>query len=93
MQIQANTNTYANRWTLLFRFYSLLTSVLRHKERDTILTILTPSPRMAHLVVFKISVGRDPKILIAARTVENSTLCPNGRNSIVCLHGPMSTFN
>ena len=40
----------------------LLISWLRHEERDTILTMLTPSPRAAHLVVFKISVGRDPKI-------------------------------
>ena len=35
--------------------------------------------RAAHLVMFQISVGRDPKILTAAPTVENSTLCPNGR--------------
>ena len=61
-------------------------------ERHSILTMLTPSQRTAHLVVFKISVGRDPKNLTVAATVENSTLCPNGRNSIVYLHGPMSTF-
>ena len=71
----------------------ILTSVLRHDERDTILTMLTPSRCTAPLVMFKISVSRDPKILTLAATVENSTLCPNGRNSIVCRHGPMSTFN
>ena len=70
--------------------------LLWHDERDTILKMLTPSPRAVHFVVFKISVSRDPKILTAAAaaaTVENSTLCPNGRNSIVYLHGPMLTFN
>ena len=55
--------------------------------------MLTPSPCAAHLVLFKISVGRDLKILTTAAMVENSALSPNGRNSIVCLHGPMSTFN
>ena len=34
---------------------------------------------MTHLVVFKISVRRDPKILTAVATVENSILCSNGR--------------
>ena len=56
--------------------------------------MLTPSPRAVHLVVFKISVDRDPKILTAAATVENSILyAPMAENSILCLHGPMSTFN
>ena len=49
------------------------------RERDTILTRLTPSQRTAHLVMFKISHGRDPKILTTAAMIENSTLCPNGR--------------
>ena len=39
---------------------------------------------VAHLVMFKISVGRDTKNL-------NSTLCPHGSNSTFCLHGPIST--
>ena len=42
---------------------------LWHEERDTILNMLTPSQRTAHLVMFKISVGRDPK---------NSTTSFNG---------------
>ena len=50
--------------------FFLLVSVLRHDERDTILSMLTPYPRTAHLVVFKISVGGDPK---------NSTLRLSGR--------------
>ena len=33
----------------------------RHEERDTILTILTPLQCTAHLVIFKITVGRDLK--------------------------------
>ena len=50
--------------------------------------------RVAHLVVFKISVGRDPKILTFAITVENSILfAPMAENSTFCLHGVMSTFN
>ena len=60
-------------------------------------SMLTP-PRQctAHLVVFKISIHLHPqrsKILTAAAMVENTTLCPNGRNSFVCRHGPMSTLN
>ena len=44
-----------------------------------------PHQHTAHLVVFKISVSRDLKILTAAAaTVENSTLCPNGRE-LICL--------
>ena len=42
------------------------------------------SQRAVHLVMFKISVGRDPKNLTPTTTVENSTLC---------LHGPISTLN
>ena len=44
-------------------FINFLTSVHRHEQTDTILTMLTilsdPHKRAAHLVVFKISVGRD----------------------------------
>ena len=50
--------------------------------------------RAAHFVVFKISVGKDPKILTATATVENLILyAPMAENSTICLHGPMSTFN
>ena len=55
----------------------------QHKVRDTILTMLTPSRCTAHLVIFKISVSRDSK---------NPTTCLNGRDSILFLHGPLSTF-
>ena len=48
-------------------------------RRGWVNRMLTPSQRTANLVVFKISVSRDPKILTAAVTVENSTLCPNSR--------------
>ena len=52
-----------------------------------------PHQCVAHLAMSKTSICRDPKNLTAATTVENSTLCPSGRNSIVCLHGPISTLN
>ena len=39
-----------------------------------------PTQYAAHLVIIKISIGRDPKNLTATATVENSTLCLNGRN-------------
>ena len=38
-----------------------------------------------------ISTGRNPKNLTAATTVDNSILCLNGRNLILCLHGLIST--
>ena len=57
-------------------------------------TMLTLSQCTVHLVVFKIFVGRDPKILTATAMVENSILyAPITENSTICLHGPMSTFN
>ena len=52
------------------RFINFLTSVFWHEERDTILTILTIPKNAVHLVMFKITVGRDPK---------NPTTCLNGR--------------
>ena len=65
LQMQ-NTGEYKCRRTLLFRykrFISFLTSVHRHEERDTILTMQTilsnPNKRAAHLAMLKISVGRD----------------------------------
>ena len=72
-------------------FINFLTSVLRHEERDTILTMLTPSWRDAHLVVIKISVGRDPKIPTEFFNGRNSPPYLNGKNSTVCLHRPIST--
>ena len=70
----------------------------RHEEKDIILTMLTPRQCAAHLVVFMISVGRDPKIpttsfngqnLTPHGRISNSRL--NGRNSTLCLHGLIST--
>ena len=79
IHMHEQANTYVLRCSGPNAFINFLTSVHRHGERDTILTMLTPSPRAVHLVVFKISVSKDPKILTTAATVENSTLCPNGR--------------
>ena len=63
-----------------------------HEERDTILKSLCwHHKRAAHPVIFKISVGRDPKILTTSFNGPNPTLCLNGRNSTFCLHGPIST--
>ena len=46
-------------------FINILTSVFRHEVRDTILIMLIilsdPHQPAAHLTMFKISVGRDPK--------------------------------
>ena len=58
----------------------------RHKERDTILTMLTilsdSTPNVWHILWCLrsqfISAGQDPKNLTAAATVETSTLCMNG---------------
>ena len=52
-----------------------------------------PHNRAAHLVMFKISLGRDLQNSMTSFSRRNSTLCLNGRNSVLCLHGPMSTFN
>ena len=95
IHIQSNTNADTGRLSCFRhkRFYWLLTSVHWHEERDTILTMLT-IPNAAHLVVFKISVGRDPKTPTASSTVENSILyAPMAENSNVCLHGSISTLN
>ena len=77
------------RWTLMLQVRTrLITSDFGswwHEERDTILTIVTPSQRAAHLKSLRsqfISAGRDPENLTAAATVVNLTLC---------LHGPTST--
>ena len=45
-----------------------------------------PHKRAAHPVMFKISVGRDPKnpnYIFSGR--EFNSLCPNGKDSVVCL--------
>ena len=55
---------------------------MANEERDTILTMLTPPRRTAHLVMNKIYVGRDPK---------NPTTSFNGQNLNFHLNGPIST--
>ena len=61
-------------------FINFFTSVHRHKERDTILTMLTPPQRAVHLVMVKSLLVEIRKTQLHASTVENSNLCPNGRD-------------
>ena len=79
---------------LLIPDFSSSTQGKKHNSYYDDNTIL-PHQRMAHLMVFKISVGRDPKIPTTWSTVkiQLSTLYSNGRDSTLCLYGPMSTFN
>ena len=82
MYTYANTDKYKYRRTLLFRYKMLLlTSDFGSSTwRDRHNSYYANHPQcVAHLVVFKISVGRDPKILTTTATVENSTLCLWGR--------------
>ena len=66
-----------------------MSSVRSNTRRETqflkvyaIHTMLTPSTRAAHLVMFNISVPRDPK---------KTTTSFNGQNPTLCLNGPIST--
>ena len=58
----------------------------RHEERDTILIMLTPPQHAAHLVMFKITVGRDPK---------NPTTSFNGKDPTPSFQNPqiLGTFS
>ena len=87
---------HVQRWTSLFRderIYWFLTSVLRLKERDTILKMLT-TPKVQHiscrlfLIYFRWSGSEKLK-----RRRNGRKLNSMPENSIVCLHGPMLTFN
>ena len=78
MQIQ---NTGGLCWSCTNGFYKLLSSVLRHEERDTILAMLTILPdapptnarRILRCLRSQfIRAGRHPKNVTAAATVENS---------------------
>ena len=60
------------------RFMNFLTLVPWHEERDTILTILTPTRRVVHLVMFKISIHLPRS-------------GPEKLNSTLFLYGPIST--
>ena len=79
--VVSGTNAFINFWLRLFN---------TRRERHNSYYANHPQ-RSAHLVEFKISVGRDPKILIAAATEENSTTRLHGRNSSLDLHSQMST--
>ena len=52
----------------------------QHEERDTILTMLTPPQPAVHLVIFKISVRRDPKNPTTSFNGQNPTPWHNGQN-------------
>ena len=60
----------------------------RHEERDTILTMLTPTKRAAHLVMFKISVGRDPKNPTTSFNGQNPTLTSMVQSQLTSFHNP-----
>ena len=71
------------------RFINFLTSIHGDTWRETQFlkvyanhTMLTPPQRVVHLVVFKISVGRD---------LQNLTTCLNDRRPKSHLNGPIST--
>ena len=92
---------YKCRRTPLFRYERFINSLLtpdlgsrtrgeRHNSYYADHTIW-PHQRAVHLVMLKISFGRDPKNLTAAATVENSTLCLNCRK--LNLHFPSSNLN
>ena len=106
--IHANTYSNAGKYntsaeaqgTPLFRyerFYKLLTWVFRHDERDTLLTMLTiPSgPTNAQCILYclrslSVEICKIPTTRLGRLL---NSLWPNGRDSIVGLHGPMSTAN
>ena len=77
-------------------FINFLTSVLRHKERDTIFTMLTilSDPTNVWRILWclrslSVEIRKNPTTSSTAQ----SQLQLNGRNSTVCLHGPISTPN
>ena len=76
-------------------FINFLSLVLRLKERDTIITMLTilSDPTNAQCILclrsLSVEICKTPPTCLNGR--ELSSRCPNGRDSIVCLHGPIST--
>ena len=60
----------------------------RHEEGDTILTMLTPPQRAAHLLMFKISVGRDPKIPTTSFNGQNPTLASMVQSQLTSFQNP-----
>ena len=78
-------------WTVHY----FLSSVLQHVERDTILTMLTilsdptnTQPILYCLRSLPAEICKTPTTCLNGR--ELISLCPSGRDSIVCLHGPIS---
>ena len=94
-ETQVNTNTGGNRHccsgTNGFINFGLWFFNMR---RESILTMLT-IPNVQCILWCRRSVSRDLKNPTTSSMVkiQLSTLCHNGRNSTLCLHGPMSTFN
>ena len=93
IHIQTQRIQIQYRRTLLFPLRTRLSipdfSPWWHEERDTILTMLTPSQRTVHLLMFKISVSGDPKNPTTSFNGQNPTL--NGRIPNSRLNGPIST--
>ena len=77
---------------LLISDFSSSTRGERHNSYYADHTIW-PHQRAAHLVIFKISVGRDRKKTQLHLQRPKSNSRPNGRNSTLCHHGPISTLN
>ena len=80
----SGTNAFINFW---LRFFDT--------RRETQFLIcwpyyLTPQTHSGSCDVYDLCRLRSAKLQRHASTIENSILCPNGRDSIVCLHGPIS---
>ena len=95
MQIQ---NTYANTGGLCcYRYERFINFWLRFFDtrRETKFLLgwpnyLTPSHARRILYYLRSLSVEILKTQLHASTVENSTLCFNGRHSTICLHGPIS---
>ena len=97
MHIQMEADSVVQvRTVLLTSEFCSSTRGERHNSYYADLTIW-PHKRAAHPRMFKISVGRDPKKKIKKKQLHLQRPKLNfnsmAENSIVCLHGPMSTFH
>ena len=90
IQIQYTGGHCRFRYERFINFW--LRSIATRGERPNSYNVNNPQ-RAAHLVMFKISVGRDPKNSTTSFNGRNSTLCPMAENLTLCLHGPISTLN
>ena len=95
MQIQAGTGRLCCSGTKTFLNFCLWPIATRGERHNSYYADHTiwPHKRAVHPVMFKTSVGKDPKnsTLRLNGRITNSRL--NGRNSTVCLRGLMSAFN